>query len=467
MWKSYPITGFAADIDPTTDPGALYVGTKNFLPTVRGITPGPVATPQSGSLSSVAVWGAKVLQKNDATLRYWIGTNTALYEYASGAFTNRSSAVYSGASSMWDFTQFGDVTLAVRSNTQIQQISSGAAFAAVTGAPTANIMVTCGPPASPFVMVFDYTPSGGGSRVYNGWKCSALSDYTSWTDSLATQAASGQLVEPTGPFTAAFAFRDGVVAFKQRGMYVGEYVGNPGNGVIWAWRRVSDSVGCVGKNAGCVFNDVLYFADHNGLWMFDGGYPRPMPGHVHKWFRDQHLDTVDGLYMRADDRNRLIYCYNSVGDYGLAFSGDSGLWTPLSNVTTTDSLALGWLMGGIYCVVSDGTTARVATLGAGVSATQTHELVTGLHGSDVADTLLRGVRFKTRSMTATGTFYGANTLQPQTDGAMAFDTSVTPAASENKMDGRVTGRYVYVHAVFTTGGEITGVSYDLEQNGAR
>jgi hypothetical protein len=70
-------------------------------------------------------------------------------------------------------------------------------------------------------------------------------------------------------------------------------------------------------------------------------------------------------------------------------------------------------------------------------------------------------------MTATGTFYAANTLQPQTGGSLAFDISVTPVVTDNRMEGLVTGRYVHVHAVFTTGTEIAGVSYDVQQNGAR
>src|SRR5687768_3718048 len=109
MWKSYPITGFAPDIDPSTDPGALYVGSKNFLPTVRGVEPGPLVTAQSGTLTA-AVWGAALLKKNDGTARYFIGTTTALYEYSAGAYTNRSGAVYVNSTYQWAFTQFGDVT---------------------------------------------------------------------------------------------------------------------------------------------------------------------------------------------------------------------------------------------------------------------------------------------------------------------------------------------------------------------
>ena len=241
----------------------------------------------SSATNTVSLGGAVVFQTNN-TQRTFVGTATKQYEFnATGSsITDRSGMAYSASTTdTWSYTQFGDVTLTINKNDFLQQINAGGAFAAVGIAPTpkAAIIVTCGPVSAPVCMVFDY--DDGTNNYRDGWFASGLNNplnVTGWTTGT-NQCANGRLLDDIpGPVTAAIAYRDEVVAFKRTGMYIGNYTGDVTN--PWNWRRLSHDIGCIGKNCVVQADDVIYWADDSGLWMYDGSYPRKIPGQVHNWW---------------------------------------------------------------------------------------------------------------------------------------------------------------------------------------
>ena len=342
-WQDFKILGFAPDL-PNTTPGAL-VQMVYVMPTDRGLGPAPVFNEQgSGSINSASMGGALV-SKTDGTQRVFVGIADKLYETTnppSGSPTDRSGGTYAATTSAtWSFCQFGDVTLAVNKNDYLQYITgSSTAFAPVGTAPVpkASIIATGGPTSAPVVMAFDY--NDGTDNFRDGWFASGLGDAittTGWTTGT-NSCANGRLLDDVpGPITAGIGFRDDFVAFKATGMYIGTYTGDATN--PWSWRRISSDIGCIGKNALVRANDILYWADTAGIWMFDGSYPRLVPGNVHNYWAsicvsDKLATAANRNYFRVvwDKAKHWLHVFSGTASgptirEGMTWNSISELWT--------------------------------------------------------------------------------------------------------------------------------------------
>ena len=274
----YPIVGFAPDM-PQDTPGVI-VGSSAILPTLRGVSCGVDVLSVSGTVPFQSCGGAMLDNIAASGVRKLIGTPSKLWELSGGAAIDVSGSAYSATQSdPWSFAQFGSVTLATNPFNTLQA-SSGflSAFANVSGAPKGGIVAVVGKPNATFAMLFDYDD---GTRTKDGIFWSGIGAYTAWTPSIATQCGKVRLLDINGPIVAAIPYRDGVICWKANAMYQGTYVGAPD---LWAWRRISSDVGCVAKNACCEANDRIYFADANGVWMYDGSYPVQVPGALTQWW---------------------------------------------------------------------------------------------------------------------------------------------------------------------------------------
>jgi len=276
----------------------LPYNTKGNIPAVQGMFPTSLGGFHSGPNTDVAnicsypayPTGAATLRDQNRNYKTYVGTATKLYEDVSPGPTDLTRAVGGAYASTparpWIFTQFGSISLASNKVDAIQfrTLNSATAFANLAGAPKAAIIVTVGPPASPVVMCFNYND---GTDVPDGWYSSGLSDYTGWTVGT-NECAKGQILDNPGPFVAAIPYRDGVIAFKEDGMWEGTYVGSP---VVWAWRRIASQVGCIGPNALCMVDDTIFFASKTGLYKYDGSYPQKIPGRLHDWWAGNVADS--------------------------------------------------------------------------------------------------------------------------------------------------------------------------------
>lgn len=299
-----PLTGFAPDADVTT-PG-LVTDCSNLIPYLNGMEGAPSAvTPASTPALAAACQGAAVVTKLDDTRRIIAGTQTKLYELSGGAWSDQSrvAAYTGGTDSRWSICQFGDATLAANRADVIQR-SSGTTFSDIVGAPKAEIIFSVGA----FVMALNVND---GQEKPDGWACCAAFDDTSWTPSIATQATSGRLVSTAGRLTAGARLGEYAVAYKQRSIYLGRYVGSP---AVWDWLQVpGGEAGCIGKEALCDIGSAHFFVGDDNIWLFDGTRPVSVAdGSVREWFFSKsdpsyRYKTIC-TYDRQTSRVWIFYC---------------------------------------------------------------------------------------------------------------------------------------------------------------
>src|SRR6185312_9811576 len=327
------IIGFAPDM-PSDTAGAL-ITSDRVVSTSRGIKPGwsdPTTSRGSqGDLGTAGVTGSYQARVPGGSYYYNVGQAAKLWESTSGGTSVTDRSKVGGYNStdttdgLWSFAQFGVKTLAINKFDTLQVATTGSsAFADVSGAPKGSIVCTVGEPTAPFAMVFNYND---GTDTPDGIFWSALADYTDWTPDIATECGNISILEPTGPFTAAIKFRDGVVAFKESSMFLGTYVGPP---TIWQWQRISSDIGCAGKYMVASAADVIYFADQHGIWRFDGSYPQLVPGPVQDywarfiWASASNTDAAQRQMVWDPIAHNLFVWAGGAG--GLVWNAISGMW---------------------------------------------------------------------------------------------------------------------------------------------
>lgn len=293
-----PVIGFAPDADQTT-PG-LFSDCTNMIPALIGMqgAPSAITTMDVPVLPDVCK-GAGVIYKLDYTRRTFAATVDAIYEYDSGAWIDQSDVggYVGGSDTRWSITQFGDATIMSNRADTIQRSLNGA-FSAIAGAPKAEVVFSVGA----FVMALNVAD---GTDKPDGWHCSAAYDDTDWVQSITTQAASGRLVATPGRLTAGARLGDYAVAYKDKSIYIGQYVGAP---VIWDWQHISGGdAGCVGKNAICDIGGAHFFVGADNFWIFDGVRPAPLgDGTLRKWFIDNSNPAFLYKTICTFDRDRNL-----------------------------------------------------------------------------------------------------------------------------------------------------------------
>lgn len=301
-----PLAGFLPDVDPAT-PGAI-TSAYNVVPFASGMKGAPsLAAITDAPALAAACLGGVVAAKLDGTRRIFAGTASTLYELNTGTIAwddvSRGGAYSLVTGDRWKFVQFGDSTIATNKSTTLQRSNGSGAFADISGAPKAKCIVA----ASDFVVAFN-TDDGTYGNSYDRWWCCGLRDETTWTPSLSTQANTGRLVSVPGEITAALEFGSQIVAYKERGMYLGTYVGTP---EVWQWTRIPGDVGCVGPDAVCDIGSTHIFVGRSDIFAFDGTRPISIAeNQVRQWF----FNNVSQVYLQNtqvvhDKQNGTIWIF--------------------------------------------------------------------------------------------------------------------------------------------------------------
>lgn len=301
------LLGYAPDADPTLV--GVLTNCSAVVPSLKGVKGAPSAsvTPLAALVSTCQ--GAAVLAKLDGTTRLFAGTGAKIYEGASSVWTDVSrAAAYTGNSTQrWRFAQTGEVSLAANGADTMQASVSSGAFSCIPGSPLAAIVETVGS----FVFAFNTSTNP------NGWHCAAIGGYTSWTTSVATQAASGTLTATPGPVLAGKKFGSSIVAYKKASMYLGVYVGPPN---IWEFNQIPGAIGAMSQeavtNIGTPENPKHIFMGEDDFYVFDGSKPVPIGS-------DRVKVQVFGSLLQArfyacaaqhDRKNSLVYFHYPVAD---------------------------------------------------------------------------------------------------------------------------------------------------------
>lgn len=479
-----PLIGFAPDADLTT-PGLL-ADCTNMVPTLTGMAGGPSEVQPSG-VPALADFcqGAAVVTRLDGTRRILAGTASAIYELESGAWTDQSdTGGYDGsATSRWSITQFGDATLMANRADPIQRSTTGA-FAAISGAPGAEVVFSVGA----FVMALNVND---GAEKPDGWHCCAAFDDTDWAESVTTQSASGRLVATPGPLTAGARLGEYAVAYKSRSLYLGQYVGAP---VVWDWTQVSGGdAGCVGKKAICDVDGTHFFVGEDNFWLFDGTRPVPLAdGLLRDWFQANSNPPfrflIECVYNRS--ANQVWVFYPSAGseqlDSALVYHVKSKKWgradrfvqsaieyvSPPVTIDGLDAYAATidtlpdvgldsqyWLSGGRSMSVFNSDNQLVSLSG----DSQTSSFETGDAGDDDRFVLLQGLRlrFSTSPQSAT-----VQTLRRMNSGD-PYLVGATGVLQDGKFDVLQSARWHRARVAFVGPVAVTHIRPHYKPEGTR
>lgn len=298
-----PLLGFTPDAEPTT-PGCI-TDCGNFVPYEAGMKAASAPVNIGLAALAAACRGSAVTRNLTGGTRLLAGTTGQLYEASGATWSAVGTGAYAlAADDVWRFAAFGNSALAVCS-AEVLQRSTGGAFAAVAGAPKARAIVV----AKGFVMLL------GTDASPDQWHNSAYLDETTWTPSVATQCATGRLIEGSGPLTAGLRQGDTVVAYKERCIFVGQYVGGS---VVWQWSPPIGDVGCVGVEAVADTPIGHIFVGSDNFYLFDGTRPVPIGDDVKQWWLDnsssQYRYRTKLLWDR--ENNSVMVFYPSASSAG-------------------------------------------------------------------------------------------------------------------------------------------------------
>jgi len=138
-------------------------------------------------------------------------------------------------------------------------------------------------------------------------------------------------VSTPGALTAGARLGEFAVAYKNKTIYMGRYVGSPS---VWDWTPVAGGeAGCVGKEALVDLGGVHFFVGDDNLWFFDGTRPVPAAdGTVRQWFNDNCNPSFryrcKSVFDRAKNRVWLFFPSNSseTCDSALVYHLQSKKW---------------------------------------------------------------------------------------------------------------------------------------------
>jgi hypothetical protein len=308
-----------------TRSGSYYAG---WVPATK-FTSGP-ATPGT----PLRAWCA--LRPTDAAVIY-VGTTTKLWGFDGvSSWTDYSGAVYTNTATDWSFGQYGEISLATNrvNNLQFRDASTGNNFADVGGSPPkARLIVT----QAEQVLLFDLND---GAEKQDAFAASAPGDYTDWSGAGATTAT--RIRHRPGKITAAVAFKDYVLAFKQSSVYKLTYTGGT---YKWRVELIAIGRGAFGKHDVVNTGDEVIFAGPGGAWRFDGASFRSCAdwfGELPRASNGSLYAPISGnvLFFNKSAGQTEVYVYNvysdAWGQSDIATAGVQADYVPL----TGDAAAL-------------------------------------------------------------------------------------------------------------------------------
>jgi hypothetical protein len=326
-----PLIGYGPDLPGTT--AGVLTNCSAFIPSVKGMEGAPSPQTQSLPALAAACRGSAALRKLDNTVRLIASTATALYEAGSTSYsdvTRASGGAYTlGANDRFRFAQFGDISLAAAKTDILQSSTSGAFANAAANAPKAGVVET----ANGFVFLFDVVDQAtifdGLERPHGWW---AARTVTTWTPSIANEAYTGSLTSSPGKIRAGKRFGDKIVAYKDRSMFLGVYVGQTG----WEFIELPGDAGAVSQESvidvGTPENPKHIFMGLDNFYQFDGARAVPIGAPVKETVFTELNKNYSFACMALHDRlNSRVYFYYPVAsavtcDKCVVYNYKTGMW---------------------------------------------------------------------------------------------------------------------------------------------
>lgn len=418
---------------PETTPDVLV--DVEAVPTVRGYSGAPSRVNAGYAALAATCTGGALIVRLDGSTKLYAGTTSALYEGSGSTWTDRSRAAgYTTGDVRWQFTAFGDTSLAICKSVQLQSATTGS-FADVANAPKAACMDTVGG----FVILgnCDDTSTGlstgYGDQPHRWWCSQVFNAVGSWAPSVTTQATSGLLISSPGAITAVKRLGSQVAIYKKNAIHLGTYVGAP---EVWNFQQVPGDAGTHSQEAVVSVGSAHYFIGTDDIYVYDGSRPQSIANGVREWFfselnkkfayriiglHDVQTATVWWWYPRGSSETpsaALIYNYKA-GTWGHVTSSISAALQAVTSQITYDSLGSlytnyddlpviaydspFWQASAQVLSVFDTTTLYTLT-----GASSSSSITTGLVGSQEQFSLCDRVRalYRVKPDSATLTPYG-------------------------------------------------------------
>jgi hypothetical protein len=321
------LTGFMPDLDPAM-PGII-TDCSMMVPTVRGYKGSPSAIAIGLDALASDCRGSAYVMKLDGSGRFFAGTQTKLFEGTggSGAWVDVSAVgSYTGSSeSRWRFAQFGDSTYATNKSDVLQVSAGSGAFVADAGGIKASyVEVVAG-----FIMLADTSEATYGDQSDRWWCSPYLGTFTG-IPSVTTQETTGRLVDIPGPIKAIRKLGSNIVVYKNRGLWLGQYVSAP---AVWQFQLIPGEIGCDSQEAVVDIGSEHVFLGYENFYRFDGSRPVPIGDQIKKWFfadlSQKYRYKVIGSHDRKNSLVRFYYpskAGNGIVDSCVVYNYQNGKW---------------------------------------------------------------------------------------------------------------------------------------------
>jgi hypothetical protein len=185
------------------------------------------------------------------------------------------------AASSWSFAQYADTILCNPILQPIYQYTMGGGAATVlTNSPAQTTVILT---ARRQVLAFGTNEELSGTFNANCIRGSDIENPTVWATS-STNNAFEDILDDQGGIIAAKVIGDYIAVWTQTSLWMGTYLGNPGQ--VYQWEKVAGGQGCVSVNAACVDGALAtWFAPDFQIWQWSpGGIPAPVPCPISRAF---------------------------------------------------------------------------------------------------------------------------------------------------------------------------------------
>lgn len=326
-----PFGEWLPDLPDFANPGATVA--KNVIPDFKSYGPFPSQTTFSTSLGG-RCQGAFVARDSNGNYYNYAGDASALYKLVTASWSNVSRLVggaYTVATDdYWEFTQFGNLVIAVDGlGDDPQATTVGAAnFAALSGAP---------PKARHVASVRDFVVMGNLSGSPQMVRWCAINNATSWTADPATLADFQELPGDGGWVQKVVGGEYGVI-FQERAIYRMTFVGAP---LVFQFDKVQVNIGAYCPNSVISFQNFIYFLSEGGFVLFDGTNVHHIgDGKVDNTFFDElDLNHAHRISTAIDPVRHLVaWAYPATGNNGgnanriLLYHWPSGRWARIEDI---------------------------------------------------------------------------------------------------------------------------------------
>jgi hypothetical protein len=109
------------------------------------------------------------------------------------------------------------------------------------------------------------------------------------------------LRDTPGQITAGKSLGLDVVAYKDRSMYLGRYIGAP---LVWDWQLISSEIGTPCQESVVNIGTEHIFAGYDGFYRYDGSRPTPIGNPLKEWYNINVSKSNRSRMLSVHDRDQ-------------------------------------------------------------------------------------------------------------------------------------------------------------------